>query len=246
MRYCLVLLVLLILAGCSPRVRTVLNDVSRPALPADAHVVILDENTPAPKGTLLLGSISIGDTGFSAGCSFDKVLEIATARARQLGGNLVKLTRLTPPDEHSTCFRIEADLLSAADLPALATAVAREKDARQASYLLAGTPYALLYLYCPASPENLKAYDVLVDKRVLYRANRHTMRVLKINRAGTYTIRPDSPTAEPLTLTMEPGQEYFVRCDAQPGRDDRPVLTKMKNTEGRQQTSTIPWTGGGI
>jgi S1-C subfamily serine protease len=63
-----------------------------------------------PKGVKKIGSIEIGDTGFTTDCSLTKVVNVAKNEASGMGGHAIKLTSVNDPDLASTCYRIEADV----------------------------------------------------------------------------------------------------------------------------------------
>lgn len=106
---------LLLLTGCGATVRTSITDKSLNPLTPNAEVIILDKDQAIPDSCKVVGTIKIGDDGFSTDCGYDKVMEIAKDRARIAGGNIVKITELLLPGA-STCYRLKATILYKAQI----------------------------------------------------------------------------------------------------------------------------------
>lgn len=107
----------LALGSCSPRVLTSIS-VQRDPLPEDAEVALLNENEPAPTDGEKLGTVKVGDSGFTTyrNATYEIVTDIAKDRAREAGGNLVKVTEHKAPDFASSIHRINADIYSVSDI----------------------------------------------------------------------------------------------------------------------------------
>lgn len=59
----------------------------------------------------VLGSIKLGDTGFSVSCSEEKAIQILKKEACSLGANFVHIKSESLPGFQSSCYRCEADFL---------------------------------------------------------------------------------------------------------------------------------------
>ena len=104
------------LCACGPSKHLSVTQ-SMPALEPDSHVEVLQLNEPIPPDAEILGTVKIGDTGFSTDCSYEKVIETAREQARSVGGNAIKITEhKTPSALGSSCHRITAAIIS---LPAM-------------------------------------------------------------------------------------------------------------------------------
>jgi len=57
-----------------------------------------------------LGTIKVGDSGFSVNCNYATVLDKAKTESRKVGGNVLKITKHKRPDLWSSCHRITADV----------------------------------------------------------------------------------------------------------------------------------------
>lgn len=95
--------------SCSPAVQTRVEKDLEP-IPQSRKIGVFKPNMPVPKGSERIGSIEIGDTGLSTGCSLNQVVSLAQKEARENGGHAIKLTRVKQPDMASTCYRIRADI----------------------------------------------------------------------------------------------------------------------------------------
>ena len=110
----------LAICACSPKVVTNIL-VERDPLPENTPVALLNENEPAPAAGEKLGSVEIGDTGFTTykNATWEIVTDIAKKEARQAGGNTVKITRHRPPSFQCTIHRIDADIFFVGDVPSI-------------------------------------------------------------------------------------------------------------------------------
>ena len=105
------------LCACSPKVVTNIL-VQRDPLPADAQVALLGEPDPAPADGEKLGEVRVGDSGFTTlkHATYEIVSDIAKDKAKDAGGNLVKITEHKAPDFVSSIHRIKADIYNVPDI----------------------------------------------------------------------------------------------------------------------------------
>lgn len=104
-----ILLLGIVLSACSTSKQTNVLNYSTP-LPAGSYVEIIGLGQTVQKGAKFLGSISVGDSGFTSQCSYQEVIRDAMNLARGMGGNIVQITEHKEPDLWSTCHRIKADV----------------------------------------------------------------------------------------------------------------------------------------
>jgi hypothetical protein len=107
-------LLILSLIGCAPSVRR-LNykdgvESSAGAGP-DCNPTIRRNLREDPETEEVLGTMKIGDTGFSTNCSEDEVLRILRTEACRLGADVVVLYNIRQPDFISSCYRATADFI---------------------------------------------------------------------------------------------------------------------------------------
>ena len=103
-------LLTLILVGCASTVRTTYTTKHSPT-PIDEPIIVYGLNDAMPSNTQNIGTIKIGDSGFSANCGWTQVIEKAKNECRKIGGNGIKLVSVYEPDFSSTCYRITAYVL---------------------------------------------------------------------------------------------------------------------------------------
>lgn len=107
----------LFLASCGPVIYTKVREPYQP-LHSHEEVRFYGLKETVPDSTVVIGTIKIGDSGFTTDCSWNTVLEKAKTEARKMGGNGLKLTsHLLPTVMGSTCHRITADVLKLKNLP---------------------------------------------------------------------------------------------------------------------------------
>lgn len=76
------------------------------------EIRVIDLDKPIPDNAEQLGEVKIGDSGFTAKCHYDLVIETAKMEARKAGGNVIKITEhKLPTVMGSTCHRISVLIL---------------------------------------------------------------------------------------------------------------------------------------
>lgn len=110
MKYFL-LLITIAFCSCSPKIRTSVSE-KHEKLDNKSNVVVFTNKTELPANFSTIGTVKIGDTGFTTNCDFITVLEAAKTEARKNGANAFLITEhLYPSVFGSSCHRISADLL---------------------------------------------------------------------------------------------------------------------------------------
>lgn len=116
MRY--LIIIALVLAGCSPKVNTSLvklNLPDRSHLSYEPFAVIEDNNTSKIQGAKEIGQVKIKDSGFTLFCDYETVKKLVKQEALKLGGNCYVITEHKEPDNWSTCHRITATVYDIAN-----------------------------------------------------------------------------------------------------------------------------------
>lgn len=102
---------LLSIFSCAPKIIVKTSQVL-PAAPDSENIIIIAEDDATDLSQeQVLGEIIIKDNGFSVGCTYDKVLDMARREAKQVGANVLKIDEHLTPDYFSTCHRIKARAL---------------------------------------------------------------------------------------------------------------------------------------
>ncbi len=111
MRNILPLLALALVTSCSPKVSTqLLENNSVSTHNAIQAVDIIDIDQSVPPDAKKLGSVRVFDAGLTLKCDWKTVLEKAKLEAINAGGNILKITKHTPPGIMSSCHQINADI----------------------------------------------------------------------------------------------------------------------------------------
>ena len=221
------------LAACSPKITSNMTGTYNP-LPDDAEVAVIEYGASAPDNAELLGTIKIGDSGFTMkDGSYNAVISLAKEKARQAGGNVVQITKHKAPDMVSSIHRIEANILRVADVSSL---VLSPDNTVNTSH----PDYAIIYFYRTSGVGPLVNYEVYIGEEPVYRAKVKSKAEVKIYEAGDMTIwaKHESKTTRPLKVEL--GGEYYLRCSVTMGAFvGRPALEKIPASSGKTEYETI-------
>ena len=107
--------------------------------------------------------------------------------------------------------------------------------------LPAGTPYAVLHLYRPGRVAGFAiGYDVRLNDTVVYRARNGSQGEVHRLKPGPVLLLAKTEAREELTVDLQPGREYFVRCALGAGvLVGRPYLQQVRVSEGRRQLADL-------
>lgn len=236
-RSCLALLVFSIaITSCSPSVKTSVI-ASQKAQAHGADIVVYGVNTNPPTSAKTLGSVKISDTGFTLRCTYDIVLALAKVEARKIGGNALKLVEhKTPTALGSSCHRITAQILFVAEgeMPR-ATAEIELVDS-----VLLKQGCAKVHFYRYGGIGSLVGYNVHVGDSIVCRVQNDSKETVKICTSGKTVFWAKTETREDVTLTLEAGKEYFVRCGIEMGAFvGRPTMLKVDYATGKVELESI-------
>ena len=80
--------------------------------PTTGYIPMIQTNHPLPDKIYRIGSIVVGESGFtsSSKCSYEECIKIIEAEARQVGAQLIYLVKVREPDSYSTCYNVTAEL----------------------------------------------------------------------------------------------------------------------------------------
>ena len=223
-------LIVLLLVGCSPKITTSINNNLSP-LPYQQPILVLPSNEEIPEDAIFIGSIKIGDSGFTTKCSYLEVIELAKLEARKAGGNIVKITEHKPPSMGSTCHRISASILKSSDENILmadmqAPTEVLEKDA----------DYALLHVYRNSGVGPLVSYDLHLGDSVICRVKNNFRQSIKIKKEGYYSLWARTESKVEVPIHLETGKVYYLRCGVKLGMlVGRPSLQLIDTPIGKAE-----------
>lgn len=225
--------IILVVTACSPKVT---KKISKSYAPLDyrEEVLVLDLQTPVPDGADHIGSIRIGDTGFSTNCDWETVIETAKTEARKAGGNAIKITKHKPPNFWgSACHRITATVLRVENAAEIAAAA--EPDD-----VVADWDYALVHIYRGSGAGALVGYDVHLGSEVLCRAKHKWKTTIQVRSFGHNMLWASTESKTEIPVNFEPGREYYIRCELKMGvLVGRPSLTLVDKNTGKAEFEAI-------
>ena len=202
----IVLFPILIAASCSPKVTTSITSQYE-ALTPEQDVAVIDVGGVAPDYAVYLGTISIGDTGFTTRKgSFTEIVDIAKSKARESGGNLLVLTEHRTPDLLSSIHRIKAEVYRVADISEISL------DNYSSEYNPNHPDFAIIYFYRESGAGSLITYIVNIGKEKVFKAKNNSAAEVKIKEAGQFEVWAKTEKRSSLMLKVEMGMEYYINC----------------------------------
>ncbi len=231
----------LIFLGCASSMHTSLTDSKRSPLPENTEVMVLQTYQKAPDSCTNIGTLHIGDNGFSADCGYKKVIEEAKAQVRKAGGNILSITEAHDPDNFSSCYRIYADILYRPNVGILLAKINSTQDSITKAKLHGATNYAILNIYRPSSyTGSLIGYNLHMNDSVICRAKNNSRNEIKVYKEGKTTIWAETEARDSVVIDVKFGEEYFIKCTIRMGAlVGEPVLVLMDKQVGRQESEGI-------
>jgi hypothetical protein len=225
---------LLILNACSPKIATSVNK-NYAVLDYREDVRVFDVEETEPDDAELLGTVKIGDTGFSTNCGLDVVIDKAKMEARKIGGNAIKITKHTPPNMWgNSCHQITADILKVDRIEDYATSTT------VADSSLINADYALLHIYRHSGVGALMGFDLYLGDSVICRVKNKWKETVRINKDGLTMLwaRTESKVEVPIDIRF--GSEYYIRCGITMGVFvGRPKLELVDSRTGKLEFQSI-------
>lgn len=238
----LLLLLTLITVGCSTSIKTTLADRSLTSLAPTADVVVIGPEDALPAGAKLIGKVKVGDSGFTTDCGYNTVVNQAKAEARKAGGNAIKLTSVKKPNAlTSTCYRIEANILSLSNMESFKQRANAEQDSITKTKFPENPNYALLYVYRRGSANGaLLNYTIHLDGKPLFKLYNNSKQVVKVYEEGLHKVRASLETEEIKEVDIKFGEEYFLECGINSGVIiGRPELNFVDKKIGREEYEKV-------
>jgi len=196
-------------------------------------IIVLPVKIAAPADAKKLGNIKVGNNAVKTRCDYEEMVKLAKEKARAMGGNIVKITKLLEPAFISKCYKIEADVYHADKLPVYDVKRANENKATPAN-----NNYAVLYIYrLPDTLALITPYKLhLNDDSVISIVKSKSADSAIINKEGMITLWAETGKRTELKLDVKSGQAYYIRCGLQKGEIRMiPVLQLMDNDTGAEE-----------
>ena len=102
--------------SCSPKIHK--NIIKQMPYPNGTHseVTVYDTDDVVPDNAEVIGSLSVGDGGFTTHCDWETIIETAKKEAKTSGGNGLEILQHSYPGENSSnCHQIVAYILNIDD-----------------------------------------------------------------------------------------------------------------------------------
>jgi len=222
--------IVIFLVGCAPRV-TIDIDKGRSPLDFREEVKVLDIGETVPEEAHLIGTVKVGDSGFTIDCDYQVVIEKAKMEARKSGGNLVKITDHQLPDLRSSCHRITAQIYYLENIEQVDF-----KSSTASAYFDTTANYALLHVYRPSSKGALLSYTLHLGDIELCRVKSKSHETVMITKEGPNELWAKTESRTTIPINIEFGKEYYLRCGVSMGIFvGRPTLTLVDNSTGKAE-----------
>jgi len=232
-KFLILLGTILVIASCAPKVSSVITKNYGP-LDYTEDVLVFGLETFVPDGAEDMGTIKVGDSGFTTDCDWNIVLEKAKTEARKVGGNAIKITEHRTPDFMSSCHRITATVLRISNASEIAASIKKDDD------LVADWDYALLHIYRFGGQGALVSYDVYLGNEVICRARNRWKETIQIRSFGLNTVWASTESKTEIPVNFEQGREYYIRCGISMGiAVGRPTLQLVDNNTGKSEFASI-------
>ncbi len=225
---------ILLFAGCAARV-TVNLDADKEPLDYRQEIVVLQLDDEVPPDAQLIGTVKVGDSGFTIQCDYPLVLEKAEMESRKAGGNLVKITEHQTPDLLSSCHRITAQIYYLENIDDVL-----EDFSAEEVYFDTAANYSLLHVYRLAGRGALVTYMVHLGDRDLCRATQGTYETIMITEEGQNELWAQTESKTTVPINIEHGKEYYLRCSVSMGfMVGRPSLVLVDKVTGKAEFDAL-------
>ena len=232
----LLLAALSLVCSCAQRIKM---QVSNPGYQTDSvttPVRVLSLNDTVPAEAVLIGTLKIGDNGFSKSGNLDTTLRLAREQAAKAGGNLVKITWHKAPSFASSCHRIKADIYRMDSPVPVETSVMFDSVHYR-------NGESVLHFFRKAPLGAWVGYNVKVNDSVVTRARNNWAEELVIPATGEITLSATTESTSSLILNLQPGYHYYIRCGMKYGAlVGRPKLEIVEPSVAKAEIEAIQQT----
>ncbi|WP_264564571.1 DUF2846 domain-containing protein [Flavobacterium sp. N3904] len=226
---------LILLVSCGTSISTKLANKNYQKLNDENQIIVLEKTDILPDHSEFIGDVKIGDSGFTTDCGYNKVITDVTTAARNAGGNIVQITEIKEPSFFgSTCYRVKAKVYRNLNPESLAIII-NSKNLKNKSRLSDDSDYALIYFYRPSlGVGSLLGYQIKnTNDSIIGRVRNGEKFVYKTKKFGNQNFYGTLETKEGVTINVEKGKEYFVRCGVTMGvAIGRPEINIVENNIG--------------
>ncbi len=225
----------LILSACGPLVNTTVSHNKYEPLDKEAPVVVLSETDPVPANAEAIGQTSIINSalGVSPRSTYAVAVEKAKTEARNSGGNLVKITKLITKTKDQDKVELYADIMHIPDNSMLLESATISDDS------LANINFAKIYFFRPVA--GMVNYDLYLNDSKIASTHDNWKAEVKIEAMPDAKIWGQTESKQTLTIDLEPGGIYFIRCGLKMGDNiGVPFFEVVDREEGIKYYNAIP------
>ncbi|MFX1706709.1 hypothetical protein PV783_22255 [Chitinophaga sp. CC14] len=207
--------------------------------PDTTGVLIINKEDVLPDGARKIGKIKVTDGVFKVDCGYEQTLEQAKSQAIKAGGNIIKIREIKPPDVFNSCYRLSGEVYYHPDIAGVMTGRIKAFDSMMRILLPETVTYALLYVYRPDMGSSIP-YNVFLDDSIICRIRNSSRYLIKVNKAGLARISARTESRDEVSINIQPGKAYFVKCSIAPGGFiGRPKLSIIEAYEGFQEFNSV-------
>jgi hypothetical protein len=223
----------LLLTSCSPKLTSSLLK-TYPPLHYLEEVRVFSINESVPPNAEKIGTVKIGDSGFSTKCNYATVVDMAKIEARKVGGNVVKITQHNSPDFYSSCHRIVADVFRVDNIETYLP----KSDPIDSAMLEAN--YAIINIYRPSGQGFLVGYNLYLGDLLIGRVKDNSCQSIKIYKDGENILWAKTEAKAEIPIKIEFGRIYYVRCGLNMGAFvGRPSLELVDFGTGKSEFTAM-------
>ena len=196
-------------------------------------IIVVPQKMSAPANSVKIGAITAGNNATATNCDYEKVVTEAKNKAREMGGNVVKITELAPPAFVSKCYRLKADVYYA---PRFRDSVLVQ--AGKTTEHAATDPHATLFIYRVKDTIALAGpyYIRMNSDSIICETKSRSGDSLNIYKEGPVTLWAKKGAHKELKLDVKFGETYYIRCGLiKDGIKLVPVIERMDNSTGAAQ-----------
>jgi hypothetical protein len=189
-----------------------------------------------PPNAEKLGTIKVGDSGFSIDCDYAIALDKAKTESRKVGGNALKITEHIFPDTWSSCHRITADVLRVDGIENYVV----DTGMVDVDSILIGADYAIINVYRPNGQGALVSYDLYLGNSIICRVKNNYCESIKIYNNGLNSLWAKTEAKSEIPINVEFGKTYYVRCSVSMGAFvGHPKLEMIENKTGKAEFDVV-------
>ncbi|PSL23847.1 hypothetical protein [Dyadobacter jiangsuensis] len=205
------------------------------------HVYTLQPDESVPEKSEFVRDIVMGASLFSNNCGYKNLMNYARFQAKQSGANVIHFTEIKRPALGNGCYHISARLYKNDDAAQLGKLAGAQELANQ-SRLPKDADYAIVYFYRPKDFEGAAiGYNIKMDDQgTIGRASNGHQFQYKITSFGKHRFFGKTKKQDSVTLDIQKGQEYFVRCGVTKGNSiSLPDMYVIENYVGIRELAEM-------